>query len=530
MLASIVFRNIIRSRRRLFPLIAAIVLTFGGLMLGNGILASSNERLYETYASYISGDMSIAATADGSFTIFGSDALLVGEYQVPPTLLNFEELQQKVDAIPQVRSSVPAVTAIARVEIDGRRNEHTVIGVDFDRYRETFQDLELIDGRFPESGERGILVQPGWGDGVVGESAVLSAAFDSSFSVREAPVRGVFRFPVTDEQLDRVIITDPVTARGLNGYVAGSAGGGEIPDADRETLDADLDDLFGARDSDESGEVSDEPGEDSAEPGEGMFDERDDFGDESGDDSDESGEVSDEPGEDSDEPDGNEAGSDDDRVAELEAFFRDAADREEPETAETTAGVWNFLLLSLRDRGDVSRVEGNLEAAGFSSEDGFLTRTWRGTVGGNAQIAWYLQLMFNVGLFFVAIGAAMVTTNALVLSVLERTGEIGTMRALGATRSRVSAMIVLETTVTVIGSAFLGIALGAVGAWVLNAAEVVVENPYIDILFGGEGVTAVITIDLILQHVAGAMALALLAVLYPLKRALSVSPVEAMRE
>ncbi|MFP4644828.1 MAG: FtsX-like permease family protein [Spirochaetales bacterium] len=558
MLASVVFRNIFRSRRRLAPLIVALILTFAGLMVGNGILTSSNESLYGTYASHISGDMSVSAAEAANFTIFGSDALLVGEYQVPPTLLNFEELQNKVDDLPQVRASVPAITAVARVEINGRRSEHTVIGVDFDRYRETFEDLEITAGEFPESGERAVLVQEEWGEDAIGEGAVLSAAFDSSFAVREAPVRGVFRFPISGEQLDRVIITDPVTARGLNGYVAGTAGGGEIPEAEREALDADLDSLFGAGESDDSGEVDEGSGDQEDNPDdEGLFEERDDFGDqednpdeENGlfEERDDFGDQTSDQGEDESADDGlfderddfgDESGSgdsvdepteDEDRVAELEAFFRDASDRSDSQASETSTGVWNFLLLSLHDRDDVSRVQSELNAARFSENSGFLIRNWRDTVGGNAEIAWYLQLMFNVGVFFIAIGAAMVTTNALVLSVLERTGEIGTMRALGATRARVGTMITLETAVTVVGSALLGIGLGALGIGVLNASGVMVENPYIDMLFGGEAINAVVNIDLILLHVAGAVALALVAVLYPLKRALGVSPVEAMRE
>lgn len=550
MLKSIVLRNIIRSRRRLLPLIIAIVLTFAGLLLGNGVLTSSNESLYDTYASYISGDMSISAAADSNFTIFGSDALLVGEYQVPPTLLNFEELQEQVDALPGVRSSVPVITAAARVEIGSRRSNHTVIGVDFERYQEVFEDLEIVDGRFPESGERAVLVQEGWGTEAIGEPAVLSAAFDSSFAVREARVAGVFRFPISDEQLNRVVIADAVTARALNGYVGGIGGGGEVPEAEQEALDSDLDDLFGDPDSyesdsadssssDSSGSV---PNGDDAENGDDtqesdnsgssvsndddLFGERDDFGDEGGEGAESSSDSSSVPeGQPDNEPD---------RVAEIEAFFERSqqASSEEADDhsgdAEATAGVWNFLLLSLHDRDDTQAVERALASAGFSGEDGYNIESWRGTVGGNAEIAWYLQLMFNAGIFFVALGAAMITTNALVLSVLERTGEIGTMRALGATRTRVSTMIVLETALTVVGAALLGILAGAVAIGVLNASDPVINNPYIDTLFGGEPVNAVLTLDLVLFHIVGAFALALIAVIYPLKRALAISPVEAM--
>lgn len=512
MLASLVFRNLLRSRKRLLPLIGAIVLTFAGLLLGNAVLTSSNESLYSAYASHIAGDMSVSAAADANFTIFGSDALLVGEYQVPPTLLNFEALQEQVDVLPAVRASVPAVTAAARVEIGSRRNNHIVIGVDFDRYREVFEAFEIVDGRFPETGERAVLVQEGWGSSVVGEPAVLSAAFDTSFAVREAPVVGVFRLPISDEQLERIVITDPVTARALNGYVGG-VGTGEIPEEDRSAFESDLDGLFAEPEQHDEAEPDDFEDD--------LFGEPDDFGE-----GDEPAFAPEEPA-----PDPGDGIDPEDPVAALEAFFRSAAEGDgETDEAEATAGVWNFLLISLHERGDMGSVELDLAAAGFSAGEGYRIRNWRGTVGGNAEIAWYLQLMFNVGVLFVAIGAAMITTNALVLSVLERTAEIGTMRALGATRARVSAMIALETAMTVVGAALIGILAGIAGVGLLNAAQVSVDNPYINILFGGEPVNALLSPGLVLGHLAAAFALALIAVAYPLKRALGISPVEAMRE
>ncbi len=545
-LLSIVVRTVLRSRRRLLPLVIAIVLAFIGLIVGNGILASSNERLYRTYAAHLSGDLSVGAAAEANFTIFGSDSLLVGEYQVPPTLIDFERLQDEVDAMPEVRASAPVVTAAARVEVGSRRANHTIIGVDFERYREMFDELDIVEGRMPERGERAVLLQDQWGRDVVGRRAVVTAALDLSFAIREVEVAGLFRFPISDEQLDRVIITDVQTARAMNGYVAGAAGGGALPEADRAVLESDFDDLFGAGDDfgepgeaapdeetpdDASGEVlpddagADEPADspNGDDFGEDFFGEPDDFGE--GDDADE---PADEPAPGGDlfgEPDD----LDDDPVARLEAFFAEAPEDPEEEP-DATAGAWNFLLISLHDRGDAGIVERRLAAAGFGPDSGYTIRDWRGTVGGNAQIAWYLQLMFNIGVLFIAAGAAMITTNALVLSVLERTGEIGTMRALGATRARVSAMIVLETLLVVVGAAAAGIALGAAVISALNAAGITVDNPYIDTLFGGGPVSALLNPQLIGVHLAAGFLLSLVAVVYPLKRALGIEPVEAMRE
>ncbi|HKK49050.1 MAG TPA: ABC transporter permease, partial [Alkalispirochaeta sp.] len=195
---------------------------------------------------------------------------------------------------------------------------------------------------------------------------------------------------------------------------------------------------------------------------------------------------------------------------------------------QTIAGSWNFLLIGLHDRGDRPAVMRALQAAGITEAEGYRVRDWYRTVGGNASLVRYLQILFNAGLIFVAIGAAIIATNALVLSVLERTGEIGTMRALGAERSRVALMITMETLLVVMGAAAAGILLGIGVTELLNDAEYVVANQYIAILFGGEPVRGTVTVALVGRHVAAAAALTVVAVVYPLKKALTVSPREAM--
>ncbi|MFP4153835.1 MAG: ABC transporter permease, partial [Alkalispirochaeta sp.] len=198
------------------------------------------------------------------------------------------------------------------------------------------------------------------------------------------------------------------------------------------------------------------------------------------------------------------------------------------DSAGTVPGAWNFLLVSLRDPADRAGVIGWLERNGYSEDAGYRVRDWYRTVGGNASLVRYLQYLFNAGLVFVALGATIIATNALVLSVLERTKEIGTMRALGGGKGRIGGMIALETLIVVTGAGLLGILAGTVGVHVLNGADVVVENQYIRILFGGESVQGSVSVSLVVNHIVAAVALAAVSVLYPLKRAFAVSPREAM--
>jgi ABC-type lipoprotein release transport system permease subunit len=77
------------------------------------------------------------------------------------------------------------------------------------------------------------------------------------------------------------------------------------------------------------------------------------------------------------------------------------------------------------------------------------------------SMAW---IMYAAVFIAMAFGIA----NVLLMAVFERTREIGMMRAVGMSRVRVVAMVVLESTlVTTIGLG-LGVGFGLVGVWLLR--------------------------------------------------------------
>lgn len=490
MLFLLAVRNVVRNLRRLAPMIVIVIAVFAAMIVGNAVLAFSGAALYETYARLVAGDFSVSAEAESNFTVFGSDQLLIGEYLVAPVIHEYENLNLCVSSLPDVRATAGLVSGAVNVRIRGTRRNRTVFGVDFIEYRTLVPELELVAGDFPAAGEPGILVQEEWigedeaAGAVLGFPALLASGAGRSFTLREVPVCGVFRYPVEDELLATVVLVDADTARALNGYTYGALDEVEISKETQAVFDSEVDELFGAESvggGDEAGQVDLDAllggnATQSATAGEGDSERRPDV----------------------------------DRAR------------------EAIAGAWNFLLVSLDKPHDLSATMRRIENGGYGEAAGYRVRDWYRTVGGNASLVRYLQIMFNGGLLFVAVGAAIIATNALVLSVLERTGEIGTMRALGAERFRVALMITLETLLVVIGSAMIGIAVGAIAVRVLNGAGYMVTNRYIAILFGGNPVRGTMTGKLVLRHLTAAVVLGVASLLYPLRRALKVSPREAM--
>jgi putative ABC transport system permease protein len=115
-----------------------------------------------------------------------------------------------------------------------------------------------------------------------------------------------------------------------------------------------------------------------------------------------------------------------------------------------------------------------------------------------------------VALFVGGIGIA----NVMVISVLERRGEIGLRRALGATRAHVAAQFLIESLLLGTAGGALGVLLGA--AIVHGLAYKRGWQPLIPPAAMGAGLAAAVVI--------GA-----LAGLYPAMRAARLSPTEALR-
>jgi putative ABC transport system permease protein len=114
--------------------------------------------------------------------------------------------------------------------------------------------------------------------------------------------------------------------------------------------------------------------------------------------------------------------------------------------------------------------------------------------------------------------------NSVLMSVYERTAEIGVMKALGARRSDIFQLIWIETLIVCLAGSLVGSALATVGSGLVEAAI----RCLIDL--GVSGSIVRITPQLIAGSVGGSIALGFFAGLYPAWRAASMRPVEAIRE
>ena len=125
----------------------------------------------------------------------------------------------------------------------------------------------------------------------------------------------------------------------------------------------------------------------------------------------------------------------------------------------------------------------------------------------------FTTLLLGLGAVALLVGAIGIA-NIMVISVLERRGEIGLRRALGATRRHISTQFLAESALLAALGGVAGLIFGAIATWAYSLAQ---NQPMVIPLY-----------VLIAAPVAG-LAIGAIAGLYPATKAARLSPTEALR-
>jgi ABC-type lipoprotein release transport system permease subunit len=129
---------------------------------------------------------------------------------------------------------------------------------------------------------------------------------------------------------------------------------------------------------------------------------------------------------------------------------------------------------------------------------------------------------------FLYAAAGVGVVNAMLMSVRERTREIGTMRALGMRRSRVVRLFVLEGLALGAVSALVGALVGGAAVAYLAAAGIPMKAAALAWMAGGERLYPVLLPASVLRAALSIVALSTVAALYPAFTASRLEPREAL--
>ena len=172
-----------------------------------------------------------------------------------------------------------------------------------------------------------------------------------------------------------------------------------------------------------------------------------------------------------------------------------------------------FYLISLRDPGQAEVVRDKL-AATFPEIDFSLTSELDEAMSDFRVLKEMVDQISFLAVFIGTVGML----NTMLMSVLERTREIGVLRSLGWRRRRVLGMILKESLVLGVVGGVCGILLGLGLGGLIGLAGI----------WGG-AIEPAYTPQLLVQAVVAAAVLGTLGGLYPAWRATRLRPVEALR-
>jgi len=155
---------------------------------------------------------------------------------------------------------------------------------------------------------------------------------------------------------------------------------------------------------------------------------------------------------------------------------------------------------------------------------------WKQASGTLGQLVSVIRAVLLVAVGIILIVAMAIINNAIMMTTLERTKEIGTLRAIGAQRGFILRMFCIET-LTIGLLATLSGAMAAVSLLTyLGQAGIAAPSDFVSFLFGGPKLYPTFSLDLVLLAPITVAVLALLFTLYPAFMASKVSPATAMQD
>ncbi len=480
MIFAIAIRNLLQHRTK--TLIIGLLVSVGITLTfaGNALIDSVIRNISEIFTEYYTGDVLITSTETLGAGVFGAQSDDVMGFPTIPIIRDFDQVTEIVDSTPGIESWARQISGYAMLNLEKEGADFSLFfGVNPEEYFKVMPDLEIVDGRMLKGDEEGMLLKyDTWKslrdnkdvDIKIGDSIQLNSYGTAGMRIREVPVVGIYRFPRGNDRMFPMSFIDTKSLRYVLAGMGGKPEKVEVTKAATEYLDADLDSLF----SDGSLIV------DSSSIGPTVVD-------------------------------------------------TPAVDASASRAAVTPgSGDWHFIVIKVKKGVNPDSVINSLNRA-FDDRD-LLARAQGWWVSAMPDSLTYsgLQLLFNVAIFILGFVSIIIIMNTLVVSVMERTSEIGTMRALGAQKSFVTKMFIAETGIITLTFGAIGLAVGALLILILNVVGIPTDNDALRYIGGGGILRPTVgmqplTLSLVLMGI-----IALFSWIYPVRIALKVSPLKAI--
>jgi putative ABC transport system permease protein len=193
--------------------------------------------------------------------------------------------------------------------------------------------------------------------------------------------------------------------------------------------------------------------------------------------------------------------------------------------SETLSG-YTMIAVRLSDHRAVDRVIAAVGAAGL----GVQAARWDQASGFFARISSGLQafIILATGLIFLIV--AFIFMNTLIINIVERTSEIGTMRALGGEKRFIRRLFLAETLLLNIPFSLGAMVLSLAAVLAAGAGGLPLPETLSQYLIGGGPLPLRLAAAPFLEALAIVIAVSIVATLYPIRVATDITPLAAMGE
>jgi putative ABC transport system permease protein len=507
LLLKISWRNIMRHRGK--SLIIGIILFVGALLMtiGNGVISGMDHGLQKNIVNSFTGDIVLVAKEQESDNVFLE---FMGKAVEP--LNNFKQIKDVLSSQNYIEKFVPIGKNVVMVlnEEGGMPGTTYVMGVDVKKYSEMFPDiLDPLEGRLLHENETGVMVPTGarkemfdlsgiWFKpekdslytanlpkdslldvkSIILKDSVVLMGFNGSNTTTDIRlgIKGIVKYKALNTILGHFSLMDIESYRTCLGYFSASDQTVALSEEEKSLLNTsseNLDDLFSEDASEESFDAVSQKSENQV-------------------------------------------------LSTVNSASVSVG------SVDIESGTFNLVLVRLKS-GEKLQVSVDKLNRLFT-EKNIPTRaiTWRkamGSIGSMADIIWWALVVF-VGLLFVV--AIIIIVNTLSMAAIERTTEIGMMRAVGARKGFIAMMFLTETSILSFVFGGIGIIFGAIAVKLITLAHLTTTNDMIQLLYGGDTFNPMLNPLNILVTVGLLAVVTLVAAVYPILVARSITPLDAI--
>ncbi|HET6335219.1 MAG TPA: FtsX-like permease family protein [Polyangiales bacterium] len=199
----------------------------------------------------------------------------------------------------------------------------------------------------------------------------------------------------------------------------------------------------------------------------------------------------------------------------------------DPRQLET--GVVMNAAVIVRDDRKIPETIVAIEQAAKSANIPLKAISWQQAAGIIGQFATLMRAVLYAAVLIIFMVALVVINNALVMATLERVAEIGTLRAIGAQRRFVLAMLLVEAVVIGALAGALGVFIGSIVLTVLGSTGIPATSDVMTFFFSGPRLYPQLGAPQLGLALTLVMFVSVISGIYPAWLAMRVSPREAMQ-